>query len=82
MPRGPSTRTFPALNLKTITANGVDFEVPPRSLRVKVAGNLSWTNQDGTTESAVPVTAGEVLSFQPRNILASGTTATVQGYFD
>lgn len=76
-----SDRTCPARNLKTIAADGTTLS-NCRSLRVKTAGNLSWTNQDGTTESAVPVTAGELLNFQPLNILASGTPATVMGYFD
>ena len=53
----------------------ISFEKIPRALRIGVAGNVTIEDKDGTSVTYA-VASGEVLSFSPTRVMATGTTAT------
>ncbi|EBA18413.1 hypothetical protein RSK20926_11859 [Roseobacter sp. SK209-2-6] len=60
--------------------DGVDLPVKPRVLRVTVGGDLAL--RDASNNVVVyPVTAGETLPFSAQGVEATGTTATVVGWY-
>lgn len=71
----------PAAHHMTIAPqDGVDLPVRPRVLRVLISGELSLRDEDGTVIT-YPVTAGETIGFSPVGVEATGTTATVAGWY-
>ncbi|KIC11154.1 hypothetical protein RA19_07290 [Leisingera sp. ANG-M1] len=60
--------------------DGVDLPVKPRVLRVLTSGDLVLRDEAGTIISYA-VEAGEVLGFSVVGVEASGTTATVAGWY-
>jgi hypothetical protein len=76
-----SPRTFPSGNLKLITPSANILNPPPRGLYIAAAGTISFTNQDTSTESNMPVFDGAILPFQPAKVTAA-TDAVVYGFFD
>ena len=73
--------TSPADDHFAITPNdGVDLATVPRALYVNVAGTLVLHDKSGTAIT-YNVTAGQVLPLRVRRVLATGTTATVVGWY-
>ncbi|KIC12852.1 hypothetical protein RA19_00120 [Leisingera sp. ANG-M1] len=71
----------PARRQFTITPqDGQDLSTRPRVLRVLTDGDLSIRDEAGTIIT-YPVTAGETFGFSAVGIEATGTTATVVGWF-
>lgn len=71
----------PATHHLVITPqDGVDLPVRPRVLRVLAAGDLSLRDAAGTVITYA-VSAGEVLGFSAVGVEASGTTASVVGWY-
>lgn len=71
----------PVTHHMTITPqNGVDLPVRPRVLRVLTAGDLVLRDEAGTVITYA-VEAGETLGFSAVGIEATGTTATVAGWY-
>jgi hypothetical protein len=60
--------------------DGVDLPVRPRVLRVLTAGDLALRDASGSVIT-YPVQAGEVLPFSAIGVEATGTTATVVGWY-
>lgn len=61
----------------TVTpSDTVNLEPRPRGFRVSTMGNLALMDEAGTT-IIYAVTAGEILPFGAKRVLATGTTATV-----
>jgi hypothetical protein len=60
--------------------DGVDLPVRPRVLRVLSAGDLAVRDEEGTGVTYA-VTAGETLPFSAVGIEATGTTASVAGWY-
>lgn len=50
-----------------------------RALYVTVAGNLNYSLQRDAAPTTIPVTAGQTLRVYPKQIMSTGTTATVAG---
>lgn len=61
-------------------ADGVDLPVKPRALYVLSAGNVKIRDRKGVMVTYA-VTAGQVLDFRAAGIEATGTTATLVGWF-
>ena len=71
----------PCLRHFAITpANGVNVAIRPRVLRVLTGGTLSLRDEAGTI-LAYTVSAGEIVPFSAVGIEATGTTATVAGWY-
>lgn len=66
-----------AVRWKLVTASD-STEINYRAVYVLTDGNLNLEDETGNTE-IVPVTAGQVLPFQVRKVLATSTTATCLG---
>lgn len=60
--------------------DGVDLPVLPRVLRVLTSGDLALRDEAGTIITYT-VQAGEVVLFSAVGVEASGTTATVVGWY-
>lgn len=71
----------PATDQFVITPqDGVDLPTRPRVLRVLTDGDLAIRDKAGTI-IIYPVTAGETFGFSAVGVEATGTTATVVGWF-
>jgi hypothetical protein len=57
-----------------------DFLVKPRALYCNAAGD-AVVRDEGGTEITYALTQGQVLPFRGARILATGTTATVVGWY-
>lgn len=71
----PATRHF-----EITPSDDNDLTPQPRVLRVLTEGNLAIQDFGGV-EITYAVTAGEVFMFAPKRVLATGTTATVAGWY-
>ncbi|MBN9335373.1 hypothetical protein [Devosia sp.] len=60
--------------------DGADLPIRPRALYCAVDGNVVLTDEDGV-DLTYPVVAGQVLEFSPIRVKATGTTATVIGWW-
>ncbi|EBA18420.1 hypothetical protein RSK20926_11894 [Roseobacter sp. SK209-2-6] len=60
--------------------DGVDLPVRPRVLKVLTAGDLVLRDSAGSMIT-YPVQAGEILTFSAIGVEATGTTATVVGWY-
>ncbi|KIC27212.1 spike base protein, RCAP_Rcc01079 family [Leisingera sp. ANG-M6] len=71
----------PATHHLSITPqDGVDLPVRPRVLRVLASGDLAMRDEAGTVMTYA-VTAGETIGFSAVGIEATGTTASVAGWY-
>ncbi|MBQ4827473.1 hypothetical protein J4729_23450 [Leisingera sp. HS039] len=71
----------PAAHHMVITPqDGTDLPVRPRVLRVLASGDLVLRDEAGTIITYV-VTAGETIGFSAAGIEATGTTASVAGWY-
>lgn len=71
----------PATRHVTITPqDGVDLPVRPKVLRVLTAGDLALRDEANTVIT-YPVAAGEVILLSAVGVEATGTTATVAGWY-
>lgn len=68
----------PAHKIALITPGSSELSPKPRALFISVAGTISVTNPDDTTEATIAVPIG-VLPIQPKKITAA--TATVYGLY-
>jgi hypothetical protein len=76
----PQYRTSPAAGLSAaITPGSSDLSPQPRSLFISVAGNITITNQDGSSSGSVAVPIG-VLPIAAKKVTAA--TATVHLLYD
>lgn len=66
----------PARKIVLITPGASELIPRPRGLFISVAGTITVTNEDDTTEATIAVPIG-VLPIQPKKITAA--TATVYG---
>ncbi|MBY6055096.1 hypothetical protein [Leisingera daeponensis] len=60
--------------------DGVDLPIRPRVLRVLASGDLAMRDEAGTVITYA-VTAGETIGFSAAGIEATGTTASVAGWY-
>ncbi|UWQ77598.1 hypothetical protein K3725_09705 [Leisingera sp. S132] len=60
--------------------DGADLSPRPRVLRVLTAGDLALRDEGGTV-IVYPVLAGETIGFSAVGVEATGTTATVVGWY-
>lgn len=80
-------RSSPSRVLETITDRDTDLDPIPIAIHVAVSGTFAWKNQGNEdtevagTDESMTVSAGQVLTFEPLQILST-TTATVMGYRD
>ena len=77
----PNSNIFPATRLKLIVVSSVDQDPRPSALYIGVTGTMDITNDDGSTEAAVPVIAGGQISFQASRITAIGGGAKIYGLY-
>ncbi len=63
-----------------VPSDTVELAKPANALRVSVGGNLAITDYNGNSPAAFVVVAGEIINVRVKFVLATGTTATVQGY--
>jgi len=71
----PASRHF------TITpSDNTDLATRPRALKVTVGGNVV-VRDEGGVDITYPVVAGEILPLRAVRVLATGTTATVVGWY-
>lgn len=70
-----------AANVRQITASASVLDPPVAAIYCTVSGTIDITNQDGTTVSALPVTAGSTLLISPSKVTAI-TSATIYGIYD
>lgn len=71
----------PATHHLAITPqDGVDLPVRPRVLRVLSSGDLSLRDEAGTVIT-YSVSAGDVIGLSVAGVEATGTTATVAGWY-
>jgi len=57
-----------------------DLAIKPRSLYCSAAGNAAIRDEGGT-DITYPLTQGQILPFRGVRILATGTTATLVGWY-
>lgn len=60
-------------------SNTVDLVVKPRAIVCTVAGNVVIRDAAGT-QITYAVAVGQVMTFRPTRIMATGTTATLVGW--
>lgn len=61
-------------------SDSVDLAIRPRALKVLAQGNVV-VRDDGGVDITYPVVAGEILPIRAVRVLATGTTATVVGWY-
>ena len=61
-------------------SDAADLAILPRALKVTVAGNVA-VRDAGNVDIIYPVVAGEILPIRAVRVLATGTTATVVGWY-
>ncbi|UWQ53697.1 spike base protein, RCAP_Rcc01079 family [Leisingera caerulea] len=69
-----------ATHFEIVPQDDTDLPVRPRVLRVVSAGDLAVRDAAGTV-IIYPVAAGETFAFSAAGIEATGTTATVAGWY-
>ena len=70
----------PAAAHFTITpSNDADLAIRPRALFCTAAGNVAV--RIGGVDITYPVVAGDILPLRAERVLATGTTATVVGWY-
>jgi hypothetical protein len=71
----------PAIRHFAITpSDTVDLAIRPRVIKVLTAGNVALRDAGGTSITYA-VLAGDVLQFSAMRIMATGTTASVVGWY-
>lgn len=71
--------TSPATgHAQIVPSDSADIDPRPRALYCSAAGDVALS--DGVTTLTYTMTAGEVLPFRARRVMATGTTATVYGW--
>ncbi|WP_336802488.1 spike base protein, RCAP_Rcc01079 family [Kaistia sp. MMO-174] len=72
---GPGTRHF-----AVTPSNTADLSIQPRALYI-ASGTTVAIRDEGGVDITYPVTAGQILPFRGVRILATGTDATVIGWY-